>query len=452
MTVRLEILNPSGTVALTPYLNVQRGEGMDPADPQFTNKIFAHSLLKQGGTLALEDLKLRELKFPLRLKGASKDALTLFVREINKAINASGSEVEWQDEGAAKPTFFSLASGQFDPEFDFRQGQQGQPMLKGMLRLFVQPLGQYEQQPRTFLLGGTEAAHGATVTGIAGVATFTGASPPLGDVAALMRVTIQGASSGGIFGVSVLPATGYQPMFLPASVTNTLGTEVALKATANAFGGTVARITPATAAQFQWSSANATLYAGPQRLLAVVRQGAGASVNYNRQLRAYSANQPYISASAAQASGNWSVADLGVLTLPSQALIENGIARFKLQLVAASAPFDFAGLIVLPDNSTAFWNAGQAASFAAYGAAPASIVTRVDGAANRWIVGEPNAAEEEHELRDVTGYARGAIPGIDPENGIPKLAVMALPWGASSYLSASFNYHVEVLERTRYVF
>ena len=67
MTVSLILESENGNINLTRYLDVEDGDGMDPADPEFTEKIFAHSLLKQGGTLALENLKLKEMAFPLKL-------------------------------------------------------------------------------------------------------------------------------------------------------------------------------------------------------------------------------------------------------------------------------------------------------------------------------------------------------------------------------------------------
>ena len=205
MALKLVVEATTGTIELTPFLDVQAGKGMDPADPQFTNKIFAHSLLKVGGTLALEQLKLRELTFPLIFKDTTKNKLTAKVRELDTIINNAGGTVEWQDEGATVPTYFTLVSGQCDPEFDFRQGQQTNPILKAKLRLFVQPLGLVEKTARPMLMAGTEAAHGATLSGTQPVMTFYSASGIRGDAAALLEGTVTLPSQSFYAAFSVLP-------------------------------------------------------------------------------------------------------------------------------------------------------------------------------------------------------------------------------------------------------
>ena len=76
---------------------------------------------------------------------AGKDGLTALVRRINAILNANGCVASWQDEGASKPTFFQLASGQCDPQFKYRMGQQN--WLPAKLRLFAQPLGYASLEP-----------------------------------------------------------------------------------------------------------------------------------------------------------------------------------------------------------------------------------------------------------------------------------------------------------------
>lgn len=53
MSYLLELESENGNINLTKYTNVDKGEGMDPLDPLYSERIFAHSLLKAGGTLAL---------------------------------------------------------------------------------------------------------------------------------------------------------------------------------------------------------------------------------------------------------------------------------------------------------------------------------------------------------------------------------------------------------------
>src|SRR5438128_1415786 len=108
--VKLTLRSNSGEITLTPYLDVEAGKGMEPGDPRFTEKMFARSLLKQGATYALENLHEKELIYPVKLKAATKTALLELVEEINTILNTAGAQVEWQEEGSNKPTYFDLIS------------------------------------------------------------------------------------------------------------------------------------------------------------------------------------------------------------------------------------------------------------------------------------------------------------------------------------------------------
>lgn len=55
------------TLNLTNFVNVQQGQGLDNYDPQFTQKVWGRSMLKEGATLALEQLTEKGLTFPLLL-------------------------------------------------------------------------------------------------------------------------------------------------------------------------------------------------------------------------------------------------------------------------------------------------------------------------------------------------------------------------------------------------
>lgn len=61
---------------LTPFLDTQADAGMDPADPEFTQRIWTRSLLKEGATLSLEQLTEKELLFPLYLGPKSGTGIT----------------------------------------------------------------------------------------------------------------------------------------------------------------------------------------------------------------------------------------------------------------------------------------------------------------------------------------------------------------------------------------
>ena len=52
---------------------IANDETLDPYDPAFREAVITHSLLKEGGVQAFEDLKAKELIFPL-IMGPFNDA------------------------------------------------------------------------------------------------------------------------------------------------------------------------------------------------------------------------------------------------------------------------------------------------------------------------------------------------------------------------------------------
>lgn len=432
-TVHLELESPAGNVDLSSYLNVQEGQGMDPADPAFSNRVFAHSLLKRGGVLALEDLKLREMTFPLTLKATSKDKLTALVRELNTILETPGCEVEWSDEGTAVSTFFDLASGQFDPEFDFRQGQQSNPMLKGKLRLFVQPLGQIEKLPRKLLMAGTSAANGATLTASVPVAVFHAASGLRGDAPGQLSAVLQIPSEAYFAAFSVLPTASYQP-FLTASSSSTVAFGN-WKASSSAADGIINTGGNGFANRLLFTLPNET-YVGQNRVLALARRvNAATDVKIGIEMEGIGREASLIAASDSTrnvdvASTSWIVADCGVITrgsLPASA--------WNLVLTSTGT-VALAGVIVLPDNTTSWlrepFTTPEQTSITFSG---------VNGSIEESIVGGLPG--------DRSGYARGAIPTIPPGATPAALAFMAF-----NYLTLTTKkaYYVNVLETSRYVF
>ena len=452
MSVEAKLVAPTGSFAITNYLDVQAGQGMDPADPQFTNKVFAHSLLKAGGTLALEDFKLRELTFPLLLRATSKDALTAFVREINKVINSAGCELEWKDEGSSIVTFFQLASGQCDPEYDFRQGQTANPLLKCKLRLFVQPLAVRERSPRPLLIGGTAAANGATVAGLQPITIVYGGSAIIGDAPALVRTSLYPPSNGlegysrAIRAVSVLPASGYIPVYTTND--STYATKGGAKPTVNAAAmeGKAFGIAPATISKFTYSLPPATLYAGPQRMF-LVAQASPANLT---EVYAEWPDWPATRTETVKINNAtvWGLMDMGVINVPSAAIAENEQFSIRVFTSAASTAWcQINGIILLPDNTTSYFNEEQQSE-------KPELIPRVcvfDGVTGRVVAGVPPSGEEVNGVRDVTGGVHGALPLADPENGAPVVAVLDFP-AVSTHLGSPNHVTVNVLERTRYVF
>lgn len=425
LSVELQSANGNFVIAKdgVGYLGVNAGEGLDPADPQFTNKVFANSLLKQGGTLALEDLKLRELALPLTLQAASKDALNALVRQINVIVNTTGCELAWSDEGTTVVTYFDLASGQLDAEFDFRQGQQAQPMLKAKLRLFVQPLGRSSQNSGALAKAG---GGGAEVSGTPPVLVYHAASSLAGDAQALLSVNeVEGPGPAKAFlsALSVLPNASYVPWIPAASLTT------AWKATtANGYSFLSGGASTVTVTR------EPTTYFGNHRILALARL-------YNNASPARIAVEPSFTPFEGGASGvlgatvspasesRWFAVDCGVVSRSSLAAINN---QWSMSL-STTATIALYGFVMLPEDSTTWYNA------------PA----------------EENSGRVEwggvsgHVIRaggiDVSGEVRGAIPTMAPGASPPTLAFLTHPLVNGPPTVRKVE-GIQVQARTRYVF
>lgn len=244
--------------ANTGYLDVQAADGMDPADPQFTTKIWGRSILKEGATLALEQLTEKELLFPLLLgpvggmTGAptTLTALMQLIQQINQIIETPGFSVSWQPDGASQATIFDGLSGQLDIDYDFRREQQHWTHAK--LRLFTQPLGR-TAGPRLYatasgvgplLMISPYASGGALAinassngafggsggafnpNGASGGVSYSGNPSLAGDAGALLQISYVGplpntATNAGVVptvAVSLLPDALYRPLITAAEI------------------------------------------------------------------------------------------------------------------------------------------------------------------------------------------------------------------------------------------
>lgn len=414
MTLSLIVESSAGTIDLTPYLDVNVGAGLDPSDPQFTNKVFAHSLLKQGGTLALEDLKLRELTFPLKLNATSKDKLTALVREINTIINTKGCKASWTDESTTTPTFFTLASGQLDPEFDFRMGQATHPWLKAKLRLFVQPLG-----AKTTTMTALSRASGATSQATAPVYVFYASGIVPGDAPALVRGVVEPEFIGGAgySAFSYLPNASYSPWIPAASQTQGAGWVRGASKGFNFYAGNGEFTVPRASG----------VYPGTHRVLAIARRFNNATpatlTAEVENAKAPEPNEAVVVGGASKAQP-WNVLDLGVVRLPTdQSLMHEWTLRIE-----ASATVGIHGFVLLPENSTSWLKAiPQSPTF--------------DGELERVL----NINGE-----DYTPQARGQIPELPAIGATPVFA--AFGFALADEEPAVTRAKVSVLPRTRYVF
>lgn len=437
-----------GTLDLTQYLDPQPGNGMDPANPEFSERVFSHSLLKEGGTLALTNLKVKELVFPLYLKAVSKAALHKLVQQINSALELPGQTASFQDDGATIATVFDLVSGQLDLEYDYRRAQQN--YLHAKLRLFAQPLG-LANAPRVL----------ATIAGTAPVMIMNVPTMPLGDQDALLRVSAMATTKGArYFGMAVLPNASYPCLYTaPSGLIG--GTNFATKV-----GGS-----GAAASQFFRIGSNpggvftgfllAGLRAadGPHRLFGIVRNWAASGTTL--QYMYTGSQQSFFGPTAVMphtASGAWTTIDLGTLRLPPPyASTVHTPTTVDLAInVNIASNVDLCAVVSVPDNAAVFID---------------SHTEEIGSSRNVLFDGINNACFAYSETYpsdgtfdvNVNTLSRGAIPRLPqaPFLRAPsaaRIAILLLP-GMGIFGEAQVEVPnemgaatVEILERTRYLF
>lgn len=442
-TVKLALNGAIEEIDLTKYLDVEAGKGMEPGDPHFTNKVFAHSLLKQGGTLALEDLQLKELVFPVKLKAASKAALAALVQQINRIMNTPETVLEWQDEGTATVTYFDLASGQFDDEYDYRLGVNN--WLKGKLRLFTQPLGYPTpgKTPEALTVSGI-----ATTTAVASVplVVFTGASAVRGDGPALLGGIVEGENTGvgqPYVAMSLLPAHSYVPLY-PAASGTIVGGVGSSVATSNAISGSFARLATQSLggapAPLRWTFFNEGVKPGygNHRLLMIARTASIGGVVFRfGNAKATISVATVTNTSFTEASGEeWRMYDMGILSLSEPEVNSGATTLFELSALhpTFTGTLDIAGAVMLPENSTTWLHDSGAEQTKKYTYDPVAAALLAGGGVQH----------------DRSGLVRGALPQLPAQATAPVVAFLYLPERSS--LNRKVTATVNVLPRTRYIF
>lgn len=91
---KLALYSPNGNIDLTEYIDPQPGDGMEPGDPTFTEKVFARSLLKKGATFTLEHLREKEQVFPLYLYADGARIVNL-IGDPSFEYDVPGAEPAW---------------------------------------------------------------------------------------------------------------------------------------------------------------------------------------------------------------------------------------------------------------------------------------------------------------------------------------------------------------------
>lgn len=481
---------------VTQYLDVTDGGGMDPANPSFTEKVFTRSLLKEGGTLALESFQLRELQFPIKLNAASQSATIQLEQQINQIVNTPGAVATWQDDGLSQATTFDLASGQLDIDYSYRAAQQ--KWLFGKLRLFAQPLGR-TAQPRAYAAASgvgpllmispyassTNLIIGASTQ--AGVAGYGGQQQPsggvfypgnpslAGDATAMLQITYAKPPPTGALGgiatipymaVSVLPDQTYIPLYT-ASQFNTFGG--AIRTEAGAVASTYARYAGASGAQsIQPDPSPQSVpvsWGGLHRVFVIAR----ASTLPQSLTLSSTVITPYQS-TATVYPGDWQLVDVGVIALRAHERLPQGIGiTVGAQPASSSVVLDMTAIITLPESSTWFLNPVGVASTAI--AKYTNEIYLDDYLADDQLLVAGNTASQAPSppvisstaASRLTPYSRGLVPRPDPKDGLPILAVLGVGQysvastsvGGSATWANPLNVlgtaQVAVVERTRYV-
>ena len=146
-TLILNSGGPVGSIDVSSYLDLTPGSDMDPYDPGWSNKVISHSLLKEGGVLALEDRQAKSLTFPLLLNSTTNSGVALLAQQINQIINSPGATFSWQDTGMSQATVFTSITGELSIKYNYRR--QERFWLQADLKLFTNPFG-HTAAPRAY--------------------------------------------------------------------------------------------------------------------------------------------------------------------------------------------------------------------------------------------------------------------------------------------------------------
>jgi hypothetical protein len=207
---------------LSAFIRTAHEDGLDPANPEYTEPQFTGSpAFSEGQSWIGDAVQNREMSVPLVLSADSTDDLYSLIRDINAELG-EGIIVEYRSGGASNSTFFNLERGRLEPKYEFWLDQAAK--TRALLRLWVQPRGH---------TGTTRLVSSQLGTG----PQLISASGLHGDVSAqgVLRVAIASLGSLGkplvMFGVKSSVSSGWSPIY-----------------TANRFASTLTQpITPVTA-------------------------------------------------------------------------------------------------------------------------------------------------------------------------------------------------------------
>lgn len=451
------------TLNLSNYMDLTTDSDIDPQDPAFSSKVISHSLLKQGGILALEDFQNKELLFPLMLNAPTATALAQLIIEIDQILTAPGATFSWQDDNMSQPTIFDGISGEFDIKYNYRETSSPAHWCKGDLKLFTMPFG-HIAGPRAYaaasavgplLMISPYASSGALAIGAstqAGAAGFGGrpmgassgifypGSPSLaGDAPAQLQMTFA-APAGLTTAIGLLPDHNYQPLttagelghFGTSLITDAKG--VASQYVSFAGPGVVnVFAVPPGGSSFCPPAA----WNGFHRLFAIARASGGGIIG--SVVTTLVAN-PTV-ASVPDLAGHWQMYDLGTFALHASQT-PNDLLNISMTASSAGTAIDLTALICLPDNSTWFLQGAQSSGWVLDDTLGEQFTLTTTTA--------PSATGAAQQGQRITQYSRGLVPQPDPKNGLPIIAAVSVA-APQSFNQNLLTAQVSVLERTKYV-
>jgi hypothetical protein len=462
------------TVDLSNYVVVNPGDGLDPADPAFTQRIWSRSLLKEGATLALEQLVEREMQFPLKLGpiggvGTSPQNLSAtlgLVQQINQVLQTPGATMTWQPPGASQPTTFDVLSGLVEAQYNYRAEQQSWEIAN--LRVFTKPLGRTASRRLYALASGVgpityvaPSSFLATLPSPGGI-VYAGNPSLAGDAPAQLIHVATGASQFNQQAfVSLYPDHNYPVM--GQSQLSALGTRYNVP---TAPAGCIVPLGAGLISYAPMGNGESSTFVPPvtwegqHRLLAFLRASGYPGALW---VDAMQGNITPVTAGAGYPASvyppgpGWGLYDLGTVAIRGSDTFCGSLIQLFGQRggAAASSALELGGIAMLPDSSTWFVQASNMQGM---------VVDSIRGA--EYGVGPVNSVASSTDPNDptftfgpITQFSRGLPPQPDPKDGLPILAYCSMPAPAGSAgfapaLQPPFRVTVAgvwALERTRYV-
>lgn len=391
------------------------------------------------------------------------------VQQINQAINTPGATVTWQDSGRSQATVFDLLSGQCDIEYSYFRGTQS--WLNCKLRMFTQPLGR-TAGPRAYAAASSvgpilyiaPSSYQLANVPWAGSISYVGNPGLAGDAPTELVMSVAYASAGAAglqftnVLVSKLPDSTYVPMSY--AQTNVSGwTRGASDANApDGFRWTQAQpgsTIGGRASILLTNSEPTQSWAGQHRLFAFAR-ASGTWAQLVGSPTPWQMNP--VTASIGPPGSQYQLYDLGTISFrasepPSNYLLTAHYPSIpSVGGVGSNCALDLGGLMLLPDNAT--WFAGPSAG--AYAAAwnPGQgnlIIDDTLGDQFTFSAGPAASPVGLTGLTRITQWSRGLVPRPDPRDGIPYLAIVAIPGSGLANPFPLLTAQVMVQERTRYI-